>query len=98
MNLDFLNPAINFLAGANMTPVVLLSAILGLMALIIVYYMTGLAEKIENLSFLKKTFVFLLIAIIVLVIYYVFYKAGKFDELLGNRVVQDVWQVIKGKL
>jgi hypothetical protein len=95
MNLNFINPLIGFLRGVEMTPMLMLILVLGFIMLLIFYYMSGLSETIENLSFFKKTFAFIIIAAIVFGAYYVFYKAGQFDELLGNPTVRDLIRIIK---
>jgi len=85
MNLEnFLNVPIAALRGVVFTPVLMLVAVFFFLFLLVVYHWSGLAEKLENLTAGKKAIVFIVIALTVIFFYYVFYKAGKFDELLSN--------------
>lgn len=85
MNVEnFLSFPIQALQGVVFTPILSLVAILSFMLLLVFYHLSGLAEKVENLTPGKKALVFIFIVLVISVFYYIFFKAGKFDTLLSH--------------
>ncbi|HEX7586598.1 MAG TPA: hypothetical protein VF390_03125 [Patescibacteria group bacterium] len=90
MNLEnALSIPIQILQGVVFTPVLMLVAVLSFIFLLVFYHWSGLAEKVENMATGKKALVFLFVSLVVFIFYYVFYKAGKFDELINNPIFND---------
>ena len=91
MNLEnFLSVPVAALRGVVFTPVLMLVAVLSFLFLLVFYHWSGLAEKVENLTPGKKFFVFIFIALVISVFYYIFYKAGKFDKILSYPLVENL--------
>jgi hypothetical protein len=86
----FLSGVIQKVQGVEMTPVLMLVSVFSFLLLLVLYHWSGLAEKVENLTVGKKTAVFFSIALLVAFFYYVFYKAGKFNELLNNSAFNNI--------
>lgn len=97
MNLEnALSVPIQILQGVVFTPVLMLVAVLFFIFLLVFYHWSGLGEKVENLTAGKKTMGFLFTALIVFVFYYIFYKAGKFDETLNNQTFKIIIERVGG--
>lgn len=91
MNLEnFLSVPVVALQGVVFTPVLMLVAVFAFIFLLVLFHWSGLAEKVENLTPGKKFFVFIFIALVISVFYYIFYKAGKFDKLLSHPLAENL--------
>lgn len=77
-----LGKVIEFIRGANVTPIVALYSALGFILFLTVYHWSGASEKIENLTTGKKLLAFIFVAMVLAGIYYILFKAGKFDAIL----------------
>lgn len=80
----FLDSIISFIRNVNLTPIIALYFTLGLILSLGIFHWSGAAEKIENLSTGKKFILFILLAVFFGLIYYIIYKAGKFDAILNQ--------------
>lgn len=95
MNLEnALSVPIQVLQGVVFTPVLMLVAVLSFIFLLVFYHWSGLAEKVENMATGKKALVFLFVSLIIFALYYVFYKAGKFNVLVSSSVFKEIKDVI----
>jgi|GEM_PF-1215950 len=86
----FLSGIIQKVRGVELTPVLMLAAVFSFLFLLIFYHWSGLAEKVENLTAGKKAVAFFFITLIIIAFYYIFYKAGKFDEIINNSVFNGI--------
>ncbi|MEK7598300.1 MAG: hypothetical protein AAB487_01025 [Patescibacteria group bacterium] len=93
----FLDNIIALVRGINLTPIIALYCVLGFVLFLTIYHWSGAAEGIENLSTGKKLLVFILLAAAFATIYYIFYKAGKFEAILNNSLIKDTVTLIKSK-
>lgn len=91
MNLEtLLNVIIKKIQGIEMTPALAFSSIFTFVFILIAYHWSGLSEKVENLPAGKKIIIFSFITLIIIIFYYVFYKAGKFNVLLSMPVISGI--------
>lgn len=91
-----MDTVIAFVSGINLTPIIALYSVLGFIMLLTIYHWSGAAEGIENLSTGKKLFVFILLAAAFALVYYIFYKAGKFDEIINSPTFKIIAEKISG--
>jgi len=93
---NFLSVPIQALQGVVFTPILMLVAIFSFLFLLVIYHWSGLAERVENLTIGKKALVFLFVALIIFIFYYIFYKAGKLDEIMNNSTFKIITEKIDG--
>jgi hypothetical protein len=84
-----LNVIIKKIQGIEMTSVSAFFLVFAFIFILIAYHWSGLSEKVENLTIGKKIIIFSFIALIIIIFYYAFYKAGKFDKFLSFPIVSD---------
>jgi len=82
-----LDSSISFIRDVSLTPIVALYFTLGFIFFLAIYHWSEAAEKIENLSSGKKFILFIFLAAFFGFVYYIIYKAGKFDAIL-NQIVR----------